>query len=84
MGTPVAIKFDVKIAGIKVRLEAARMRWRNFAMRNLAGKIAVGPLVVAAIVAFCSTRADAQEKIWKHGLINAKSDAGIFLMVSTR
>ena len=53
-------------------------------MRNLAGKIAVGPLVVAAIVAFCSTRADAQEKIWKHGLINAKSDAGIFLMVSTR
>ena len=28
--------------------------------------------------------ADAQEKVWKHGLINAKSDAGILLMVSTR
>src|SRR5262245_3668816 len=26
----------------------------------------------------------AQEKVWKHGLINAKADAGIFLMVSTR
>jgi len=26
----------------------------------------------------------AQEKVWRHGLINAKSDAGIFLMVSTR
>src|SRR6476660_9533548 len=57
---------------------------RNFAMRNLAGKIAVGPLLVAAIIALFSTRADAQEKIWKHGLINAKSDAAIFLMVSTR
>src|SRR5215475_1262469 len=57
---------------------------RNFAMRNPAGKTAVGPLVVAAIVAFFSTQADAQEKLWKHGLINAKSDAGIFLMVSTR
>src|SRR5215813_11921987 len=53
-------------------------------MRNPAGKIAAGPLVVAAIVAFFSTQADAQEKLWKHGLINAKSDAGIFLMVSTR
>src|SRR6185312_11205216 len=57
---------------------------RNFAMRNHAVKIAVGPLVVAAIIALFSTRADAQEKIWKHGLINAKADAGIFLMVSTR
>ncbi|HZP69900.1 MAG TPA: ABC transporter substrate-binding protein [Pseudolabrys sp.] len=27
---------------------------------------------------------DAQERVWKHGLINAKADAGIFLMVSTR
>jgi NitT/TauT family transport system substrate-binding protein len=28
--------------------------------------------------------AAAQEKIWHHGLINAKADAGILLMVSTR
>jgi NitT/TauT family transport system substrate-binding protein len=26
----------------------------------------------------------AQEKVWRHGLINAKADAGIFMMVSTR
>ena len=32
-------------------------------MRNPAGKIAVGPLVVTAIVAFFSTQADAQEKL---------------------
>lgn len=40
----------------------------------------------AAIAAFVSFSAPtcAQDKVWKHGLINAKSDAGIFLMVSTR
>src|SRR5471030_2365226 len=40
----------------------------------------------AAIAAVCamSGQACAQDKVWKHGLINAKSDAGIFLMVSTR
>ena len=42
--------------------------------------------VIAAIAAFValSAPACAQDKVWKHGLINAKSDAGIFLMVSTR
>jgi len=29
-------------------------------------------------------QANAQEKIWRHGLLNAKSDAGIFMMVQTR
>jgi len=40
----------------------------------------------AALAAVCalSGQACAQDKVWKHGLINAKSDAGIFLMVSTR
>jgi NitT/TauT family transport system substrate-binding protein len=40
----------------------------------------------AAIAAVCamSGPACAQDKVWKHGLINAKSDAGIFMMVSTR
>jgi NitT/TauT family transport system substrate-binding protein len=47
-------------------------------------KVAVGTIVVAAIFAALSTPADAQEKVWKHGLINTKADAGIFLMVSTR
>src|SRR5512147_1091711 len=47
-------------------------------------KVAIGTIVVAAIFAVLSAPADAQEKVWKHGLINAKADAGIFLMVSTR
>ena len=37
---------------------------------------------VAALAGFVGPGA-AQEKVWKHGLINAKADAGIFLMVST-
>ena len=47
-------------------------------------KVAIGIIVVAAIFAAFLAPAGAQEKVWKHGLINAKSDAGIFLMVSTR
>jgi NitT/TauT family transport system substrate-binding protein len=47
-------------------------------------KVAIGTIVVAAIFAALSASASAQEKVWKHGLINAKADAGIFLMVSTR
>src|SRR5712691_8030507 len=41
---------------------------------------------VTAIAAFIalSASAAAQDKVWRHGLINAKADAGIFLMVSTR
>jgi len=40
--------------------------------------------IVAATVFVLSVSAIAQEKVWKHGLINTKSDAGIFMMVSTR
>jgi NitT/TauT family transport system substrate-binding protein len=40
-------------------------------------------VVVAALAGFIAP-GTAQEKVWKHGLINAKADAGIFLMVSTR
>lgn len=47
-------------------------------------KVAIGTIVVAAIFAVLSAPAGAQEKVWKHGLISAKADAGIFLMVSTR
>ena len=47
-------------------------------------RVTVGAIAVATIFAFLSAPASAQEKVWKHGLINAKSDAGIFLMVSTR
>ena len=40
-------------------------------------------IVATTLVAFVVPGA-AQEKVWKHGLINAKADAGIFLMVSSR
>src|SRR6476469_5905649 len=54
-------------------------------MRNvISGKVAVGIIAGAVTCAALSAPAIAQEKVWKHGLINAKSDAGIFLMVSTR
>lgn len=53
-------------------------------MRNPVGKIAVGSVVAATLAAILSAQTGAQERIWKHGLINAKADAGIFLMVSTR
>ena len=44
---------------------------------------ALGAIVAATIGALIFSAA-AQEKVWHHGLINAKADAGIFLMVSTR
>jgi len=47
---------------------------------NSARGVVAAAMLVCALVA----PAAAQEKVWRHGLINAKSDAGIFLMVSTR
>ncbi len=41
-------------------------------------------LAVCALTASAQVQAQAQDKVWRHGLINAKADAGIFLMVSTR
>ena len=41
-------------------------------------------IVAAATVCLLAAPAAAQDKVWHHGLINAKADAGIFLMVSTR
>jgi len=46
----------------------------------IAREVAIGTFVVAVL----TVPAAAQEKVWKHGLINAKADAGILLMVSTR
>src|SRR5579884_112396 len=39
-------------------------------------------LLGAAVAAFAGT-ASAQDKVWKHGIINPKSDAGILAMVGT-
>jgi NitT/TauT family transport system substrate-binding protein len=41
-------------------------------------------LVAAFAVTGLAVSAHAQEKVWRHGLLNAKSDAGIFMMMSTR
>jgi NitT/TauT family transport system substrate-binding protein len=46
-------------------------------------RIAFGAIVAAAVGAVVSSAA-AQEKVWHHGMINAKADAGILMMVSTR
>ncbi len=41
-------------------------------------------ILAAATLGALASPAAAQEKVWHHGLINAKADAGILLMVSTR
>lgn len=41
-------------------------------------------ILAAATLGALASSAAAQEKLWHHGLINAKADAGILLMVSTR
>jgi NitT/TauT family transport system substrate-binding protein len=53
----------------------------NIAMTR---RIGVAAIVAAATACALSGPAAAQEKVWKHGLIKAKADAGIFLMVTTR
>lgn len=40
--------------------------------------------IVAATIGVLTFSAAAQEKAWHHGMINAKADAGILMMVSTR
>lgn len=47
-------------------------------------RIALTAIIAAATLAGFVAQGAAQEKVWNHGLINAKADAGIFLMVSTR
>ncbi len=49
-----------------------------------AKRFVLSAIVAAATIGALSISAAAQEKLWHHGLINAKSDAGIFMMVSTR
>ncbi len=47
-------------------------------------KIGLAAIVAAVTACALAVPAAAQEKVWKHGLINAKADAGIFMMVSQR
>jgi ABC-type nitrate/sulfonate/bicarbonate transport system substrate-binding protein len=40
------------------------------------------PLIAAALFVICALpTANAQEKVWKHGILEAKSDAGFIAMV---
>jgi NitT/TauT family transport system substrate-binding protein len=47
-------------------------------------RIAFGAFAAAATMTFIATPSMAQEKVWRHGLIKAKADAGIFMMVGAR
>jgi NitT/TauT family transport system substrate-binding protein len=53
-------------------------------MRSAAKNIGLGTIVAAATVCAIAISAAAQDKTWRHGMINAKSDAGILMMVSKR
>ena len=53
-------------------------------MRNLTGKIAVGPWWSPRSWLFFQLTRTRKKSFGSIGLINARSDAGIFLMVSTR
>src|SRR6476619_5468260 len=46
--------------------------------------LGLAAIAAAATLASLVAPGTTQEKVWKHGLITAKADAGIFLMVSTR
>ena len=48
------------------------------------GRAVFAAIVAATTIGALAGSAAAQEKVWHHGLINAKADAGILLMVSTR
>lgn len=51
-------------------------------VRGFRVSVAAGALA-AVVAAAAATPSLAQEKVWRHGLIKAKADAGIFLMVTT-
>jgi NitT/TauT family transport system substrate-binding protein len=46
--------------------------------------VGIAALVAAATVIFMTAPFAAQEKVWRHGLIKAKADAGIVFMITTR
>jgi NitT/TauT family transport system substrate-binding protein len=45
---------------------------------------AMKSLTLAAVLLATATAAHAQEKVWKHGMLEAKADSGIIGMVATR
>ncbi len=51
--------------------------------RAVGRTIGIAALVAAALTAFAVAPSAAQDKVWRHGLIKAKADAGIFMMITT-
>jgi NitT/TauT family transport system substrate-binding protein len=49
---------------------------------NLKSMLRVGGLLSAALLALCTTAAAQQLKTWRHGVLEAKSDAGFVFMAS--
>ena len=77
-------KIDVTHGNSGPVAEAIRHLREEYAMRITASKtVAVGAIAVLFFARIIGT-ASAQDKVWRHGLIKAKADAGIFLMVTTR
>src|SRR6185437_4918540 len=79
LGNGLAHQNDVKVVKRGKGLPKGH-RGRNRAMTIV--KIWYAALV-AALTCVIAVPAAAQDKVWRHGLINAKADAGIFMMVST-
>jgi NitT/TauT family transport system substrate-binding protein len=46
--------------------------------------MAVAGFLAATAAIVCTGSANAEDQVWRHGLIKAKADAGIFMMVTTR
>ncbi len=51
--------------------------------RAVGRTIGIAALVATALTAFAVAPSAAQDKVWRHGLIKAKADAGIFMMITT-
>jgi NitT/TauT family transport system substrate-binding protein len=50
----------------------------------IANRFGLATIVAAVTACTLAVPACAQEHVWRHGMIKAKADAGIFMMVSTR
>ena len=49
---------------------------------NVKSMLRAGGLLAAALLALCTTAAAQQLKTWRHGVLEAKSDAGFVFMAS--
>ncbi len=53
-------------------------------MTRIVSRMRLAGIVAAATALAWTAPVSAQEHVWRHGLIKAKADAGIFMMVTTR